>query len=259
MGHSLPSGDRGKTVDSADDIRQWRKTQRNGLLVRRAAVPREQHQAWTAAITGQLVAGFPMLKRMIVGFYWPFQGEFDPRFAIRRFREGGATAALPVVVEKRTPLQFREWWPGVTTTKGVFNLPVPEGTRVVVPQALLIPPVGFDARGYRLGYGGGYFDRTLAAMTPQPLKIGVAFELSRLETIHPQAHDIAMDFIVTEAGIYHVAPAGLQRIETLAGVADLAAVLECRRNPAGGFSSPPCYAQEFDYWQEGKPPEPGGA
>lgn len=89
-------------------------------------------------------------------------------------------------------------------TKGVFDLPVPDGTMVVQPQALLIPPVAFDTRGYRLGYGGGYFDRTLASMTPQPLKIGVAFELSRIATIYPQCHDVAMDFIVTEARIYHV-------------------------------------------------------
>lgn len=93
-------------MDSADDIKQWRKMQRSELLARRAAMPLGQHRAWTAAITAQLVAGFPMLGHMTVSFYWPFQGEFDPRFAIRRFREAGAIAALPVVVEKRAPLQF---------------------------------------------------------------------------------------------------------------------------------------------------------
>jgi 5,10-methenyltetrahydrofolate synthetase len=239
-------------VDSADDIKQWRKKQRGELLARRAAVPREQHQAWTAAITAQLTAGFPMLRQLIVSFYWPFQGEFDPRFAIRRFREGGAVAALPVVVEKRAPLQFREWWPGVPTSKGVFDLPVPEGTRVVSPQALLIPPVGFDAQGFRLGYGGGYFDRTLAAMTPQPLKIGVAFELSRMETIRPQIHDIPLDFIVTEAGIHPVSRDGLYRVAA-AEAAVLSARLLASRNPASGYASPPCYGSEFGYWEQGRP------
>ena len=62
----------------------------------------------------------------------------------------------------------------------------------------LAPLVGFDSCGYRLGYGGGYYDRTLAAATPKPLAIGVGFELSRLDTIHPQPHDVPMDFIVTE-------------------------------------------------------------
>lgn len=241
----------GYPVDNADDIRQWRRAQRSELLARRAAVPREQHQAWTAAMTDTLVAGFPMLQRMIISFYWPFQGEFDPRFAIRRFREGGAVAALPVVVEKRAPLQFREWWPGVATSKGVFDLPVPEGTRVVVPQALLIPPVGFDARGYRLGYGGGYFDRTLAVMSPQPLKIGVAFELSRLETIHPQSYDIPLDFFVTERCVYRNAPTGLEEINSVGQVAELAATLLSLRQPKGEYSSPPCYGREFGYWQDG--------
>lgn len=243
-------------MENAEDIKVWRKARRNELLARRASVPREQHQAWTAAMTERLVAGFPLLQRMIVSFYWPFQGEFDPRFAIRRFREGGAVAALPVVMEKRAPLQFREWWPGVATSKGVFDLPVPEGTRVVVPQALLIPPVGFDGRGYRLGYGGGYFDRTLAAMTPQPLKIGVAFELSRLDTIHPQDHDIPLDFFVTERCTYRNTPEGLETISDPARVAELATALLSARQPAGEYASPPCYGREFGYWQERD--DPGG-
>lgn len=146
---------------------------------------------------------------MTLGLYWPYKGEFDPRFAVREFRKGGAICALPVVIQKGKPLQFREWWPGVRVVNGVFNLPIPEGTAVLQPKAMLIPPVGFDLKGYRLGYGGGYFDRTLAEMTVQPLKIGVAFELSRMTTIHPQPHDIPMDFIVTETAIHYVSPSGL--------------------------------------------------
>ena len=217
-------------MSAPEDIRLWRKTMRAELLGKRAAVSTEQHQAWNDAMTGLLVSGFPMLRQMTVGLYWPFQGEFDPRYAIRHFRERGAVAALPVVIEKRAPLQFREWWPGVATSKGVFDLPVPEGTRVVVPQALLIPPVGFDDRGYRLGYGGGYFDRTLSTISPQPLKIGVAFEMSRLETIYPQAYDIPLDFIVTERCIYHNAPSGLQPVVELARVAELATQLLTSRH-----------------------------
>lgn len=212
-------------MSAPEDIRLWRKTMRAELLGKRAAVSTEQHQAWNDAMTGLLVSGFPMLRQMTVSLYWPFQGEFDPRYAIRHFRESGAVAALPVVIEKRAPLQFREWWPGVATSKGVFDLPVPEGTRVVVPQALLIPPVGFDDRGYRLGYGGGYFDRTLSTISPQPLKIGVAFEMSRLETIYPQAYDIPLDFIVTERCIYHNAPSGLQPVVEPTRVAELATQL----------------------------------
>ncbi len=235
------------------DLKHWRKIIRAELLGKRAAVAREKHHEWNEIITALIISGFPMLRQMTVSLYWPFQGEFDPRYAIRHFREGGAVAALPVVIEKRAPLQFREWWPGVATSKGVFDLPVPEGTRVVVPDAMLIPPVGFDARGFRLGYGGGYFDRTLATITPQPLKIGVAYELSRLETIYPQTYDIPLDFIVTERCIYHNASAGLEPIADPQRAAELAAKLLSSRHPAAEFSSPPCYGREVGYW-EGKPP-----
>lgn len=187
----------------------WRQQERSRLLALRMAVASEWRHRWNAAITQHLCNGFPMLGQMVIGFYWPFKGEFDPRFAIRHWREAGARVALPVVIEKNAPLVYREWWPGVVTEPGVFDLPVPQGTDILVPEAVLIPPVGFDEQGYRLGYGGGYFDRTLAAMHPQPLKIAVAFELSRISTIRPQPHDIGMDFVVTELGVHQVMPHGL--------------------------------------------------
>jgi len=249
-----------------DEIRQWRKAQRAELLARRVAVTADQRREWNEIIERLLLEAFPVLRQSMVGFYWPFQGEFDPRFAIRRLREQGARAALPVVVQKSTPLQFREWWPGAPMTKGVFDLPIPDGTEVVRPQALFIPPIGFDARGYRLGYGGGYFDRTLAAAVPQPLKIGVAFELSRIPTIQPQPHDVPMDFIVTEAGIHHAGKDGLELVRDPARVSELAGAIIRERDRAARddnasdegyawdgdrqsvreYASPPCYAHELD-------------
>jgi 5,10-methenyltetrahydrofolate synthetase len=188
----------------SEECKQWRKERRTELLSRRRAISDAERSQWNASITRLLIEGFPFLRSMTLGFYWPIQGEFDPRFATHYFRRHGATAALPVVVQKGAPLQFREWYPGAIVVKGTFGLPMPSETPVVRPQALLIPPVGFDAQGYRLGYGGGYFDRTLAGLTPHPLKIGVAFDLSRIPTIRPQPHDVPMDFIVTESGIYQV-------------------------------------------------------
>lgn len=96
---------------------------------------------------------------------------------------------------------------------GVYDIPVPDGTKIVSPNATIVPMNGFDEQGYRLGYGGGDFDRTLAAIHPRPLTIGVSFELARLPTIQPQLHDIAMDFIVTEAGLHAVTGAQLLRID----------------------------------------------
>jgi 5-formyltetrahydrofolate cyclo-ligase len=93
---------------------------------------------------------------------------------------------------------------------GVYDLPVPQGTALLVPDALLIPVVGIGEHGDRLGYGGGFFDRTLAILDPQPLKVALAFELSRLPSTDPQPHDVLMDFVVTEAGILAVTAAGLE-------------------------------------------------
>jgi len=219
-------------ASAPSDLREWRKAQRAALLERRERAEAASRQRWSEAITRHLLAAFPMLRERIVGLYWPYRGEFDPRFTIRRLREAGARAALPIVVRKAAPLAFREWWPGAPMGRGVFDLPIPDGTAVVQPEALLIPPVGFDAKGYRLGYGGGYFDRTLAAMDPQPLKIGVAFELARIPTIFPQSYDIPMDFIVTEAGVHHAAEGGLVRIGDTAHASALAETIFAGRRGA---------------------------
>jgi 5,10-methenyltetrahydrofolate synthetase len=182
----------------------WRKTQRANLLARRGAVAPEQRAQWGRAITRRLREGFPMLAGMTVGFCWPHAGEFDARFLIHELRLKGARAALPVVVRFREPLAWHAWWPGAPMKSGPLGIPVPDGTEVLVPDAVLIPPVGFTPHGERLGYGGGFFDRTLAALDPQPLKIAVAFEISRIETIHAEPHDVPMDFVITEAASYCV-------------------------------------------------------
>ena len=186
-------------------IKVWRKQQRAALIARRTAVPQDVLRQWNAAISEMIACGFPLLAGMTIGFCWPFKSEFDARFVIRRFRERGATAALPAVVETAQPLQFRKWWPGAPMLPGVYGIPVPDGTEIVAPDAAIVPMNGFDEQGHRLGYGGGYFDRTLAAAAPRPLTIGVGFELARLPTIQPRPHDIAMDFIVTEAGLHAIA------------------------------------------------------
>lgn len=82
------------------------------------------------------------------------------------------------------------------------GIPIPAGDEVVSPALLIVPLNVFDAAGYRLGYGGGYFDRTLAALDPTPTCVGVAFELARAGSTHPQPHDQPMDWIVTEAGVF---------------------------------------------------------
>jgi 5,10-methenyltetrahydrofolate synthetase len=210
-----------------EDVAVWRKEERKRLLALRSAIALEERRRDDERITAMLLEGFTVLRGRAVGFYWPMKGEFDPRVAVLRLREEGAKAALPVVVRKAAPLEFRAWWPGVETVPGVYDLPVPR-SEAVIPEALLMPPVGFDALGYRLGYGGGYFDRTNAALGLRPLRIGVGRELCRIPTIHPQPYDIAMDFVVTEAGVYHASAEGLRRVDAAESNAIAARLLESR-------------------------------
>ena len=239
-----------------NEIKSWRKARRQELIAARAALDPRQRHDWNERITAVLESGFEVPAGAVVGFCWPHKGEFDARFAVRRWREGGAIAALPAVVDKKGPLQFRKWWPGAPMRNEVYDIPVPDGTEVLLPDIAIVPMNGFDGQGYRLGYGGGYFDRTLAALGRRVLAVGVAFEALRLDTIHPQPHDIPMDFVVTEAGIYRAGGRALARIEAAACAAEAKALMQERGLPragastagasaAGSYSSPACYAHEI--------------
>lgn len=218
------------TGGTPGDLAAWRKERRRELLARREAMPLEERRAGDARIGELLLAGFPMLAEMTIGFYWPIRGEVDPRIALHRLRERGARTALPVVVAKGQPLRFLEWRPDTPTAPGPMGLPIPQGSEVLVPGAVLAPPVGFGSRGYRLGYGAGFFDRTLAAAHPRPLALGLARASNRMETIYPQHWDIPMDFIITEEGIHVAGGEPLRRLDDAAEAASIAReLLESRR------------------------------
>jgi 5,10-methenyltetrahydrofolate synthetase len=141
--------------------------------------------------------------------------------------------ALPVVVAPKQPLAFREWHPGVELAAGPLDIPYPKASQELTPGAVLLPMNGWDARGYRLGYGGGFFDRTLAAMKKKPVVIGVTYELARMETIHPQSWDIPVDYVVTERGVYRRDEEGLAFLGEPPG-----------DDEPSPLSSPVCYAGE---------------
>jgi 5-formyltetrahydrofolate cyclo-ligase len=184
------------------ELRAWRRSERQRLLALRTGVPLAQRRQWGQQIEQRLRLLLQERPGIILGVYWPFLGEFDPRPLIDWLIARGSAVALPAVVDKKGPLEYRAWQPGETLVNGVWDIPVPEQRRIVLPQAVLAPLVGYDRQCYRLGYGGGYFDRTLAALSPRPLAIGVGFELSQIETIYPQQFDISMDVIVTEAATH---------------------------------------------------------
>jgi 5,10-methenyltetrahydrofolate synthetase len=218
-------------METPADLKQWRKDQRAALLARRQACTPAERAVWDAAINRFLETGFPSLRGMVVGFCWPYKGEVNPRPLIEKLRTRGSRVALPAVVAKGQPLEFREWWPGAPMKAGALGIPMPEGTPVLLPDAVLVPTVGFCDRGWRLGYGGGYFDRTLAVLSPQPLKICVAHELSRIPTIHPQPHDIPMDFVVTEGGIHAVENGEMRRVDAAACAQRTVLIASARGRP----------------------------
>jgi 5-formyltetrahydrofolate cyclo-ligase len=182
-----------------DHVEIWRRQERRRLLAERMAISPEQHRRWSAVIERRLSLLLDGLPGTVIGLYWPVKAEFDTRPLAGPLREQERRTALPAVIERRGRLEYRIWEGDTEMTDGIYDIPVPKERRLVSPAIVVVPLLGFDDENYRLGYGGGYFDRTLAAATPRPLAIGVGFEAARLETSFPRSHDIAMDIVVTEA------------------------------------------------------------
>ena len=199
-------------MEGTDSVKAWRKRIRSELVGKRTAVEERVREEWGKRIDEHLERAFPQLQhaRVCVGVCWPWRGEYDARPYCARLRQRGATTALPVVVAPGQPLLFRLWDDDSELGEDTYGIPYPLHSPQVHPDALLIPMNAFDDGGYRLGYGGGFFDRTLASLSPRPLAIGIAFELARVDTLQPQPHDIPMDYVVTEAAVYRRAAGRLE-------------------------------------------------
>lgn len=182
---------------SNEDNTAWRRALRREMVARRAALDEAAHAELSARIVMHLRAALGVPK--VVAFCWPIKHEPDVRAIIACWRESGAQAALPVVVAADAPLAFRTWHADTPLELDRYGIPTPATGDFVHPDLILLPLNGFDAAGYRLGYGGGYFDRTLAVLSPRPLAVGVGFEINRLASIRPESHDQRLDWIVTEA------------------------------------------------------------
>ncbi len=209
--HELAYGEFGyEFVDweTARDVSRWRKAERRRLVAARLVVPPEACAQATTVIAAKFAAAMAALDDgAVLAFYWPFRGEIDLRPLMRSLCLDGARIALPDIEAKDRPLAFREWRPDSEMRAGVMGIPVPtEGARLT-PTVVVAPLVGYDAKGYRLGYGCGYYDRTLAALAPRPLTIGVGLSLGEVPTIYPQPHDIPMEVILTETACLRRAPA----------------------------------------------------
>ena len=181
----------------------WRRALRQEMVARRAALADAEHAALSARIVAHAQAALP--RPAIAAFCWPIKHEPDVRALLENWRAAGTRAALPVVVAEHAALRFREWTPDTPLAADRYGIPTPTTGDWLTPDLILLPLNGFDSAGYRLGYGGGYFDRTLAALTPRPLAVGVGFEINRVASIRPQPHDQRLDWIVSENGAFRPA------------------------------------------------------
>jgi 5-formyltetrahydrofolate cyclo-ligase len=182
-------------------LTEWRRAERARLIAARLALSARTRNTLARRIAGHLDTLIGDPAGILVSGYWPFRGEPDLRDWFRGLRERRGLAALPVVVERGKPLLFRLWRKGERLERGVWNIPAPASGEPVFPRIVIAPVVGFDAQGYRLGYGGGFFDRTLAALPSSTIAIGVGYEMAEITTIRPHGFDIPMRYIVTENGI----------------------------------------------------------
>jgi 5-formyltetrahydrofolate cyclo-ligase len=169
---------------------------RRSLLEARSALAADLRAHCDIAITDRLHRWLKDNPIQVLGVYWPIRSEPDLRALYADLSREGITLALPVVVDKEAPLGFAEWTPGDALTVDAYGVPTPVKHKLIQPEGLLIPCVGFNADNIRLGYGAGFYDRTLAA-APRPFAIGIAYASART-SFNADPHDVALDVIITD-------------------------------------------------------------
>ncbi|MDX3926551.1 MAG: 5-formyltetrahydrofolate cyclo-ligase [Shinella sp.] len=201
--HEVDPAYLGLPPHAADNVFEWRRAERERLIAARLGIPPEQRKIAAERITFRLDKFLGDVRGKRIGVYWPFRGEPDLRQWMESVWERGGSALLPIVIEKAAPLIFKPWRQGEELGRGVWNIPIPIDGEAATPDIVIAPVVGYDRSCFRLGYGGGYFDRTLAIMKPKPLAIGIGYDVQAIDTIHPQSFDVAMNVIITDTGIHH--------------------------------------------------------
>lgn len=194
----MDNSDDGKTLD--------KKALRKALVEQRLNMTdRQQRSALLQDVMRIWLVGRP---DTVIGAYWPIKGEFDPLPALHRWKEDGELIdqpqprriGLPVVDKVHKTMVFHSWYPGCRMEEDAYGIPKPKDTEVIVPSLLFISCVGYGPGGYRLGYGGGFYDRTLAILEPRPFTVGLGFTQGFLPDFESQSHDIALDAILNENG-----------------------------------------------------------
>jgi 5,10-methenyltetrahydrofolate synthetase len=145
---------------------------------------------------------------VMIGAYWPIKGEFDPLPALHRWKEDGELLdqpeprriGLPVVNKETHTMTFHAWYPGCPMEEDAYGIPKPKDTEIIIPTLIFAPCVGYGPGGFRLGYGGGFYDRMLASLKPKPFAVGLGFGMGFLPDLEPQAHDVPLDAILNDYG-----------------------------------------------------------
>ncbi len=186
---------------AAPDAPDARAALRSKLVAARQALPDRLERA--VALQSALRVWLVSRTETRIGAYWPIKGEFDPLPALYRWSEADETRriGLPVVDREAGSLRFHVWYPGCPTELDAFDIPKPKGTEVFEPQLLLLPCVGYGPAGVRLGYGGGFYDRTVMALQPQPVTVGLCYSNGFLPMLRQQAQDLPLDALITDDGV----------------------------------------------------------
>ena len=171
--------------------------------IRKAAHERLAEQA-ALALAGHVFPAQPQAGASIVSAFYPYKSEIDTRPLLGKLAADGWTTSLPIIIGPDQPLVFRRWYPGEPTIPGDMNIPRPrDEVPKVEPDVLIVPMLAFDAKGYRLGYGGGFYDRTIALLRSKKkiIAIGAAYSAQQVDEVPHGEHDQPLDYVMTEVGV----------------------------------------------------------
>jgi 5,10-methenyltetrahydrofolate synthetase len=193
-------------MDNSEQAQQ-KKALRATLIEQRNQLPdRQERSDLLQRVMRIWLVGRPDL---VIGAYWPIKGEFDPLPALHRWKEDGELLdqpqprriGLPVVNKETGTMTFHAWYPGCPMEEDAYGIPKPKDTEIITPTLLFAPCVGYAAGGYRLGYGGGFYDKMLASLEPKPFAVGLGFGMGFLPDFEPEPHDQPLDAILNDHGV----------------------------------------------------------
>ena len=184
------------------DPTEERAALRRKLIAARQALPDRLERA--VALQQVLRVWLVGRREVSIGAYWPIKGEFDALPALYRWAEAqpDRRMGLPVMNRETKKLSFHVWYPGCPMEEDAYGIPKPKDTEAFEPQLLLVPCVGYGPKGLRLGYGGGFYDRTLAALQPRPFTVGVGYAHGFIPWLEAEPHDVPLDAMLTEEGVF---------------------------------------------------------